>query len=157
MKRIIIIFSIVSIALFILFQGTRNLDTSLSYSDLIVNRILAFLFNDPQLVSPDYFKWYPTMNYLVRKLAHFTEYAVFSSLFCWYFSKKKTKASDLFVYSLLPTLIIAILDEYLQKFIGRGSLVSDVMIDGWGGVTGISFCLLLMSLKGKLKLKKKFQ
>ncbi len=97
MKRIIIIFSIVSIALFILFQGTRNLDTSLSYSDLIVNRILAFLFNDPQLVSPDYFKWYPTMNYLVRKLAHFTEYAILPSMpylarcFVGIFRKRKQK------------------------------------------------------------------
>lgn len=128
---------------FILYQGTRNLETSLAISDQIVNRLMAWILDDPTLSSPQYFEWYPIVNYGVRKLAHFSEYALFGCLFAMYFQKRKSSRLDVVVYSWLPILMVAILDEYLQKFAGRGSLVSDVVIDSVGGIVGISFVLAI--------------
>lgn len=70
-------------------------------------------------------------HHLVRKLAHFTEYAVLGLLvrnekdvlsscvgFCW---------------------IIAFLDETIQIFTGRGPMIQDVWIDLFGACAGIAF------------------
>lgn len=147
MKKTILFILILGVGAFILYQGTRNLDTSLAFSDVIVNKFLAFILNDPQLSSPKYFELYPYVNYYVRKLAHFTEYTVFGFVFCYYFSKRKQLCLDIVVYSLLPTLIIAVLDEFLQKYSGRGSLVSDVVIDAFGGLFGIATFFILHKIK----------
>lgn len=147
MKKTILFILILGVGAFILYQGTRNLDTSLAFSDVIVNKFLAFILNDPQLSSPKYFELYPYVNYYVRKLAHFSEYAIFCFALCYYFSKRKQLYTDIAVYSLLPTLVIAVLDEFLQKYSGRGSLVSDVVIDMFGGIFGIMIFFILHKIK----------
>ena len=136
---------------FILYQGTRDLTTSLSISDQVVNRVLAYALNDPTLSSEAYFKYYPIANYLIRKLAHFTEYAVIGTLLAYYFRKTKSLKRDVLVYSLFGVILIALSDEYLQRFMGRGSLVSDVWIDFWGGLTGATILLLLSSFKNSFQ------
>lgn len=135
---------------FILYQGTRDLNTSLSISDQIVNRVLAYVLNDPTLTSEAYFYYYPTANYLIRKLAHFLEYAMIGALFASYFRKTKSSKLDILVYSLFGVVLIALSDEYLQRFMGRGSLVSDVWIDFWGGVAGVSTLMILTTLKHRV-------
>lgn len=155
MKKTILFISILAVGAFILYQGTRNLDTSLAFSDIIVNKCLAFILNDPQLSSPEYFELYPYVNYYIRKLAHFTEYALLGFVFCYYFSKRKQLRLDIIVYSLLPTLVIAVLDEFLQKYSGRGSLVSDVFIDGFGGLFGLTTFFILHKVKSILFKPKK--
>ena len=145
---------VMAVSGFILYQGTRNLETSLAISDQIVNRLLAWVLDDPTLSSPQYFEWYPYVNYGIRKLAHFSEYAIFGCLFALYFQKRKTSRLDVMVYSWLPVLIVAILDEYLQAFVGRGSLVSDIVIDASGGLLGIGITLSFIKIR-ELRLYKK--
>ncbi len=66
-------------------------------------------------------------EHIVRKAAHFTEYAVLGSeltlLALW--DQKRWKA--LFVFG--AGLLTACLDETIQLFSGRGSQVSDVVLD----------------------------
>ena len=145
-KLVLIIFIALGMG-FILYQGTRDLDTSLSISDQIVNRFLAFVLNDPTLSSDAYFKYYPLVNYYIRKLAHFSEYAVIGGLFAYFFQKVKSSKMDVVVYSLFCVVLIALADEYLQRQIGRGSLVSDVWIDFWGGLFGVTAFLSLRYFK----------
>lgn len=145
---------VVGMSGFILYQGTRNLDTSLAFSDQVVNRLLSWILNDPTLTSDAYYEYYPNVTYAVRKVAHFLEYAVFGCLFALYFQKRKENKMDVFVYSILPVLIVAILDEWLQKYVGRGSLVSDVIIDGVGGFVGINLVLVFVSIR--MMTKKRF-
>lgn len=142
-RRILIGGSCLVLIGFILYQGTRNLDQSLAYSDQIVNRVMSWWLDDPTLSSDAYFKWYPTFNYLVRKLAHFTEYAGLGFVGAWCFSRRKTSKLDICVYAFLVVLILAVIDEFSQKYSGRGSLVSDVVIDAVGGFMGIQIALMI--------------
>lgn len=142
-RRILIGGSCLVLIGFILYQGTRNLDQSLAYSDQIVNRVMSWWLDDPTLSSEAYFKWYPTFNYLIRKLAHFAEYAMLGWISVWYFARRKTSKMDIGVYAFLVVLILAVIDEFLQKYSGRGSLVSDVVIDAIGGWIGIQLALII--------------
>ena len=106
---------------FIIYQGTRVSSVSLSYSDSIIYFIQSYIHLD-----------YVTLNFLIRKLAHFAEYMVLGFILALTI-KKDNKIS----FSLLIVLIVSILDEFLQGFIGRTSMVYDIVIDGIGGYIGI--------------------
>ena len=106
---------------FVIYQGTRVSSVSLSYSDSIIYFIQSYIHLD-----------YVTLNFLIRKLAHFAEYMVLGFILALTI-KKDNKIS----FSLLIVLIVSILDEFLQGFIGRTSMVYDIVIDGIGGYIGI--------------------
>ena len=106
---------------FVIYQGTRVSSVSLSYSDSIIYFIQSYIHLD-----------YVTLNFLIRKLAHFAEYMVLGFILALT-NKKDNKIS----FSLLIVLIVSILDEFLQGFIGRTSMVYDIVIDGIGGYIGI--------------------
>ena len=43
---------------------------------------------------------------------------------------------------VLTVLLVAVLDEYIQHFTGRGSAVTDVILDFSGGLFGLATALL---------------
>lgn len=74
----------------------------------------------------------------IRKLAHGLEFFVLAILVIFILSKGNINNKDLIVRTLFIVVMAALLDEYLQGYIpGRGSSVSDVLIDFWGGVFGV--------------------
>ncbi|MFW2488460.1 VanZ family protein [Clostridium chromiireducens] len=83
------------------------------------------------------------LNYIVRKNAHAFEYIVLAfmvsnALFA--FNKRGKKVG---VYILFICLFYAVIDEFHQYFVpGRGSLVSDVLIDFGGSLIGVTFFYL---------------
>lgn len=88
-------------------------------------------------------------DFIIRKLAHMTEYFILFSLLYNAVSEKFSLYKAL-TLSLVLTFIYASSDEFHQSFIpGRGPSFRDVMIDTGGG--SIALCLLL--LKNKLKRK----
>lgn len=85
-------------------------------------------------------------NHLVRKLAHFTEY---STLGCelallLLFIRKITLQP--IIDCLFFGMAVALTDETIQIFTGRGSQVQDVWLDFAGSCTGILFVLLIRLL-----------
>ena len=80
-----------------------------------------------------------TFHILIRKAAHFTEYALFSLFFTMFVRKIKWKS---LLFSLPVSLIVAASDEFLQKFTGRGSSVWDVLLD----FSGALFAFLIVWL-----------
>lgn len=91
-------------------------------------------------------------DFIVRKLAHFTEYAILGVLMCANLLARfhsheahSDKASDRaaiklyhWSYVLLLILAVAVIDESIQLLTpGRSSQVTDVLIDTSGGFTGI--------------------
>jgi VanZ family protein len=75
-----------------------------------------------------------TLNYAVRKLAHFTEYAILTTLGyrAWSRALNQVPLSAL-RYALLVSILFAISDEFHQAFEpGRTSLITDVLIDSLG-------------------------
>ena len=89
---------------------------------------------------------------LLRKAAHFSEYALLGSILAFAlvcFDKPLTRH---FPHVLLPCLLGAVLDEAIQLYVpGRGSSTVDVLIDFAGAVTGLLIVGLLTALLRRRK------
>lgn len=73
-------------------------------------------------------------GFLVRKAAHFTEFAVLGMLFTWLFGMLQKKRFWPFVCGAAAACV----DETIQRFIpGRGPSIRDVCIDSCGVLTGM--------------------
>lgn len=71
---------------------------------------------------------------LLRKLAHFTEFACLGGLLTWLFSMLQRPV----LWSLLGGFLAASMDETIQRFVpGRGPGFTDVLIDTAGVLLGI--------------------
>lgn len=89
------------------------------------------------------------LSFPIRKLAHFTEYAVLGVLLTASvaFSGKKTSVTcRKLTVSLSVGWLYAISDELHQKLVsGRAGMITDVFIDGSGVLVGCAaFALLLL-------------
>lgn len=91
-----------------------------------------------------------SFHHFVRKTAHFTEFAVLGLLVGSLFRMIGLQIGRAF-FSLpvLTVLLVAVMDEYIQFFSGRGSAVTDVVLDFSGGLTGLGIVLLVAFLKKK--------
>ena len=79
---------------------------------------------------------------LVRKMAHFSEYALLSAELTVYFRQKKWKNV------WLLSLTVCFIDETIQTFVpGRAGLIADMWIDMGGALTG--FLIILGYLRWK--------
>ena len=79
----------------------------------------------------------------IRKIAHFTEFALLGfemTLFTYVCTK--SKINDLF-RCLVFGVAVAVTDETIQIFTGRGSSIFDVMIDTSGYIFAFLFASLL--------------
>ena len=72
-------------------------------------------------------------EHLVRKLAHFTEYAFYGLWLALWIKADERNA----LYSLFTGFVTAFLDETIQMFTGRGPSIKDVWIDVFGITAGI--------------------
>lgn len=71
---------------------------------------------------------------LLRKLAHFTEFAALGALLSWLYGMLQKGKH----YSLLCGIAAACIDETIQMFVpDRGPAIRDVLIDSCGVVTGM--------------------
>lgn len=78
-------------------------------------------------------------EYLLRKLAHFLEFAFLGLLWCKTFAGFHVSNRAATGYILFLCLFTAAVDEYIQLFsLGRSSLVRDVLLDFSG-----AFCAWL--------------
>jgi len=119
-------------------NSLQNGEASAKMSDMVVFRLLKQL----SFLKPD------VLAVLVRKSAHFCEYAVLSVLtglsFLHAGALRLKNAGNI----LFPCLLWAVADEFLQTFIeGRAGLVRDVVIDFSGVLTGCAFLAAVSELR----------
>lgn len=124
--------------MFIFIMSSFNSNESSNQSNFIVN-ILSNIFNISNI---------EILSFIVRKLAHYTEYTILGILvynLIYSYNKK--------IYiSIIICIIYATSDEIHQLFIpGRSFQIKDIMIDTFGSLTGI----YLYKLTNSLKLSKK--
>lgn len=94
-------------------------------------------------------------GFLLRKLAHFSEFACLGFLLSWLFAMKTGRKSLVLRNALLTGFLSACADEAIQLFSpGRCSSPVDVGIDTAGAATGIALLFLGRYLYGKMKTKK---
>ena len=127
---------------FSLQPGDESTDTSMGFT----LSLFKFLFKDADLEDAALFEG------IIRKLAHFSEYAVtgFFTALAVAFDGFKKKLG--FFYALFICAAVSVIDEFIQIFVpGRNAAVLDVIIDCFGAVLGAA---VLMAAAGAF-LKKK--
>lgn len=110
------------------------------------SKISSGLLSELQELLP-VFQWMP--EFLLRKLGHFSEFALLGCLLTWLFRLLGKKEA---VYPLLCGILTAMTDETIQLFtLGRSGEVRDVWIDTCGTGTGILFCLCVLAIMKRWK------
>ena len=83
------------------------------------------------------------LDFIIRKNAHGFMYMVLAFLVSSAFFTFNKRGKDTIVYILFICLFYAVTDEFHQSFVpGRGSLVSDVLVDFAGALIGLAFFYL---------------
>jgi len=144
MKKIItILLTALMVAIF-LFSAQPADDSSLTSSHFAELAVKLLFHHDYQHLSPE-FKGQAVsgLTFLVRKMAHFSEYALLG--FLWYLLLKNTR-NGMFL-SLAMTFLYATSDEFHQTFVaGRSGQIRDVLIDTAGGLFGILIAFILICI-----------
>lgn len=145
-KRIAIIFLIVAAgcAVGMFYFSNQNGDRSNGISEDIVLHILNLLS-----ISPDSsIKVMDLANFVIRKLAHFSEYTVLGIGLCGLMRVLVKRYWG--ITAIVLGAVLASLDEFHQLFIpGRSAMVSDVVIDSCGVVVGSIIFTLIILLQEK--------
>ena len=100
----------------------------------IIGPLVLWLFpnTSPQTMA--------VIHFVVRKIAHFTEYAILAYLAARAFrtSPRATLANRWFLVSLALVVCYALLDEYHQSFVpSRTASIYDSFIDMTGGLVAL--------------------
>lgn len=85
---------------------------------------------------------------IVRKGAHFLEYAALGAALCFGFlGVFYEKRFRVFVFSALSGTAYAVTDEIHQYFVpGRACMAADVLLDGLGVISGVLALLLCIKI-----------
>lgn len=82
------------------------------------------------------------LEYPLRKLAHFSEYACMGVLVYTLWSQWITQGRRLYVLTVVWVFLSAAGDEFHQYFVpGRCASFADVLLDTGGGAFGMLFCM----------------
>lgn len=124
-----------------------NGDNSLAESDYVVSLIIKYIYptDNAHTIS--------SITFLVRKLAHFSEFALLFSFFnCFMISHTSYKNKALAFVTLFALIFLPLLDETVQYFSpGRSPMVYDIWIDALGGAVGIIVSSLIYYIVRKSK------
>ena len=82
-------------------------------------------------------------NYIVRKGAHLFEFFLLGVIATPLSLMLVKKMSRTLLLSVAYLVVIALTDEFIQRFTGRTSSIKDVMIDIVGGCVGVATVLIL--------------
>ena len=114
-------------------------DTSMQLSDGILDSFKSLFQN---------FLDYHTLSYIVRKIAHFTEYFILGLLIYHLVKQYRVISKTEIIWMILFCVIYAMSDEFHQVFIGgRSPKVFDVIIDSLG--SSLSILLFRLFQRGK--------
>ena len=92
-------------------------------------------------------------HHIIRKGAHFTEYAILGMTVVYAFGERLKKAVRIISVALAICAFYAATDEFHQTFVDmRVGSVSDVLLDSVGALTGIVI-FLFITRKKRAKLR----
>lgn len=145
MKYKIPIILVILWTLFIFGQSSLSGEVSSDQSGFIVDVLYPFMSRIGININQD------TFSFIIRKLAHFTEYFILGSLLHLIYLKFNRGVWFIFLHGF----ITACMDETLQLFIpNRSGELRDVMIDTSGVLLSIVVVFILMKIiKKEAKIK----
>lgn len=133
-------------------NGTESSETSGRFVDFVAGLIPDFT----EMSAAEQLKLREQIHFIVRKTAHFTEYAVLGfvlllhirTVYCYI--SKKPRAAWLLSWGFAA--FYAVTDEYHQSFsAGRSPQMRDVLIDSTGAAVGVLLCALLLLIISRLR------
>ncbi len=142
MKKIIYLILLILWMIIIFMFSNQNGVKSQSLSDKFINNIISI--SDKSMSKSDKIETISNISYLVRKIAHFSEYLILGILLV--LTLKEFNIKRYYLLSIIIAVIYESSDELHQLFlVGRSAKVLDVFIDSFGSIVGI----LIMKLKFK--------
>lgn len=147
LKRIFFL-AILLLTFYIVFNfSAQNGEESGNLSEKVTTLIVNILSKVKNMDAGTKLHYIAMLHPIVRKLAHFSLYAVIGfsvmGFFCTFDIRNKYKV----LWSILIGVAYAGLDEFHQSFTpGRGPSIKDVAIDSSGVLTGILGMILLIIL-----------
>lgn len=94
-----------------------------------------------------------TIQFLIRKAAHMSEYALLAILLFMF--AKESRFQNSFVFALLFSMFYACTDEFHQLFVsGRSGQWQDVLIDTSGAFLGLCAQKLWFIIKNKVQMRR---
>lgn len=158
MKKYIIKIIFIIIALcwmgVIFYFSSQNGNTSSGMSNKITQFIIRiFVPHFSDLTDQEQIRMITNISYIVRKLAHYSEYAILGLFLFLAVSSFTKRQNYVFIISGLVGILYAISDEFHQSFVSdRTPMVKDVIIDSIGLITMIVFLGIIWNIK---RMKKK--
>lgn len=141
-KLRIVAFVPMVLMMFVIWGFSSNTgDTSSQQSMGIVTRIIQFAecVTDTELTVDERVEWEERIHTPIRKVAHMTEYMIFSWTVALPFLLYKKKRNWISIVTLAYCICYAAIDEIHQLFIpDRAGRVVDVLIDSIGILIGIA-------------------
>lgn len=117
--------------LFIVSFSLQSGEESSQTSGGVVSALVNVLF-------PQGFAYVEQLEFLIRKLAHFTEYFILGVLVLQ--TLKQTRCPNQILVGVIVCVLVASCDETIQLFSGgRSGKLEDVLLDGIGALCGILF------------------
>ena len=136
-KKIISVILLVTWCLFIFIMSSFNDNYSNSQSDFVID-VVSGLFDISNVSN---------ISFIIRKLAHFSEYFFLALLAINCFKNYKIKSY--YIISIIFSILYSCTDEFHQLFIsGRSGQLIDIGIDSLGIITG---ALMYFIIKNKTK------
>ena len=141
---------VVAWCIFIFYMSSRVSTDSDSMSLGFAHQVLQLFFPGfGNMSATEQTTLLQSLNYPVRKLAHFSEYAVLGilALNALRQLKKRRAQVPLWLISWMFCVFYAATDEFHQLFVpGRSCLFTDVCIDSAGALLGTALLLLALHL-----------
>lgn len=133
--------ALIGIVGFILTNGLLDYSASHAFSGWLV-----------RLLGVDSKAGAETGDFLLRKLAHITEYSLLGLLTQTIRISLKKQGKNISIWlPLFCVLAVGVLDEFFQSFSSRTGAVSDVLLDFIGGIAGVLVATLISCIVKKHK------
>ena len=144
--RGILITALIAIFVTIFGFSNQNAETSSGLSQKVANFVVEIVPSIKNMPEQEKEEVVGRIESIVRKIAHYSIYTLVGILLMSLMSTYKIKELDRIAVSLIIGVIYASTDEIHQAFVpGRGSLVTDVILDSMGVLSGI--CIVLLAYK----------
>ncbi len=148
-QRIILIITLfilaITVVIFICSFTSQNTTVSNALSKHIARGIENFAANF-FVINHEAIFWRKTLNLIIRKIAHFTEYMVLGVFVFALMSLTLDKYKRSALIAFAGCSVLALMDEFRQRFVpGRTSRLSDVGIDMFGAALGITLTIAIFT------------
>ncbi len=149
--RGILITALIAIFVTIFGFSNQNSETSSRLSQKVANFVVEFIPSIKNMPEPEKENVVDRIESIIRKIAHYSIYTLVGILLMSLMSTYKIKELDRIAVSLIIGVIYASIDEIHQAFVpGRGPLITDVILDSMGVLTGIFIVMLVYKIICKI-------